>query len=98
MAVKHRGRVMVNDMLVPEGTVSNVVAFLRSAAGEKGVALVAHEPILSAVAAALTGRVRYPALRKAEALRIRMPDGGAPGPGALRWRVDGSTGRRDRLR
>ena len=45
-AVKHRGRVMVNYMLVPEGTVSNVVAFLRSAAGEKGVALVAHEPIL----------------------------------------------------
>ena len=89
---------MVSDMLVPEGAVSKVVAFLRSAAGEKGVALVAHEPILSALAAALTGRARYPALRKAEALRIRMPDGGAPGPGALRWRVDGSTGRRDRLR
>ena len=61
------------------------------------MALVAHEPILSAVAAALTGRPRYPALRKAEALRIRMPDGGS-GTGQLRWRVDGSTGRRDRLR
>ena len=33
---------------------------------------MAHEPILSAVAAALTRKGRYPALRKAEALRIRL--------------------------
>jgi phosphohistidine phosphatase len=96
-AVKYRRRVTVSDVLVPEGAVSKVIAFLRTAAAETGVALVAHEPILSAIAAALTGRPRYPALRKAEALRIRMPDG-IPGAGQLRWRIDGATGRRDRLR
>ncbi len=96
-AVKYRRRVMATDVLVPEGAVSKVIAFLRTVSAETGVALVAHEPILSAIAAALTGRPRYPALRKAEALRIRMPEGGA-GTGQLRWRVDGSTGRRDRLR
>ena len=52
------------------------------------MALVAHEPILSAVAAALTHKPRYPALRKAEALRIRLPDGPG-GAGSLRWRIDG---------
>ena len=96
-AVNYRGRVMASDVLLPEGAVSRVVAFLKTAAGEKGVALVAHEPILSALAAALTERARYPTLRKAEAIRIRLPDG-APGPGPLRWRVDGGTGRRARLR
>jgi phosphohistidine phosphatase len=96
-AVKYRRRVMASDLLLPEGPVSKVVAFLRSAAGENGVALVAHEPILSALVAALTDRARYPALRKAEALRIRLPEG-ATGTGQLRWRVDGATGRRDRLR
>ena len=96
-AVKYRRRVLANDVLVPEAAVAKVVAFLRTVSAESGVALVAHEPILSAVAAALTGRPRYPALRKAEALRIRLPDG-APGPGELRWRVDGATGRRSRLR
>jgi phosphohistidine phosphatase len=96
-AVNYRRRVMASDVLLPEAAVSRVVAFLRTAAGEKGVALVAHEPILSALAAALTGRARYPALRKAEALRIRLPDA-ASGAGELRWRIDGGTGRRERLR
>jgi phosphohistidine phosphatase len=96
-AVRYRRRVTVSDLLVPEGAVSKVIAFLRTASAENGVALIAHEPILSAIAAALTGRPRYPALRKAEALRIRMPDG-VPGTGQLRWRVDGATGHRDRLR
>ena len=96
-AVKYRRRVIASDVLVPEAAVSKVVAFLRTVSAETGVALVAHEPILSAVAAALTGRPRYPALRKAEALRIRMPDGVA-GTGQLRWRVDGASGRRDRPR
>ena len=58
---------------------------------------MAHEPILSAVAAALTRKSRYPALRKAEALRIRLPDG-PEAAGALRWRIDGGTGKRERLR
>jgi phosphohistidine phosphatase len=96
-AVKYRGRVIASDILIPDAPVSRVVAFLRTAAAEKGIALVAHEPILSALAAALTERARHPALRKAEALRIRMPDG-AMGAGTLRWRIDGGTGRRERLR
>ena len=77
-----------------KGAAGDVVALLANMANmtkpadARSVALVAHEPILSAIAAALTGKSRYPALRKAEALRIRLPDG--PGtPGTLRWRVDG---------
>ena len=71
--------------------------FLRPLAGEDSIALVAHEPILSALAAALLGSLRYPALRKAEALRLRLPEG-RDGPGELRWRIDPDTGRRESLR
>ena len=96
-AVGYRGRMPATDLLEPEGAASEVVAFLETVADEKSVALVAHEPILSAVAAALTQKARYPALRKAEALRIRL-SGDAEGAGSLRWRVDGGTGKRERLR
>jgi len=98
-ATDYRGRMAATDLLVPEGAPGDVVALLskldKSAA--KSVALVAHEPILSAIAAALTGKSRYPALRKAEALRIRQPEGPAT-TGSLRWRVDGGSGKRERLR
>ena len=98
-ATDYRGRMAATDLLVPEGAPGDVVALLskldKSAA--KSVALVAHEPILSAIAAALTGKSRYPALRKAEALRIRLPEGPAT-TGSLRWRVDGGSGKRERLR
>jgi len=96
-ATEFRGRMPATDVLVPEASAGDVVAFLAKIADEKSVALVAHEPILSAVAAALTRKGRYPALRKAEALRIRLPDGPEAG-GSLRWRVDGGTGKRERLR
>jgi hypothetical protein len=59
------------------------------------VALVAHEPILSGVAAALIHEPRYAPLRKAEALRIRLP-GGPGAKGVPRWRID-PQGRRERL-
>ena len=96
-AVGYRGRMPASELLEPEAAALDVVAYLRTVADEKSVALVAHEPILSAVAAALTHKPRYPALRKAEALRIRLPNG--PGAaGALRWRVDGTRGARERLR
>jgi phosphohistidine phosphatase len=103
----YRDRIAVTDLLVPEGTVSRVVGFLRStgrerATGREGeregtpsIALVAHEPILSALAAALTGKARHPPLRKTEALRIRMGSG-PDAKGTLRWRVDAS-GRREQL-
>jgi len=97
-AVGYRGRMPASDLLEPEAAASDVVAFLRTVADEKSVALVAHEPILSAVAAALTHRPRYPALRKAEALRIRLPQGPGGAAGELRWRVDGTRGTRERLR
>jgi phosphohistidine phosphatase len=94
-ATEYRGRMPATDLLQPEASAADVVAFLATLGHERSVALVAHEPILSAVAAALTGKGRYPALRKAEALRIRLSDGQG---GALRWRVDGGTGKRERLR
>jgi phosphohistidine phosphatase len=101
--IGYRDRIAVTDLLVPEGTASRVVGFLRSffrstgrqLEGTPSIALVAHEPILSAVAAALIGRTRHPQLRKTEALRIRIgndPDG----KGILRWRVD-ARGRREQL-
>jgi phosphohistidine phosphatase len=92
-AVGYGGRVLVSEAIVPEGRVSRAVALLSSLAAEESVALVAHEPILSGLAGALLGTDRFPALRKAEAVRLRLPDG--PGkPGQLRWRIDPDTGRR----
>ena len=98
----YRDRIAVTELLVPEGAASRVVGFLRSFVGPTGrplegapsIALVAHEPILSAVAAALIGKTRHPPLRKTEALRIRI--GGPDGRGLLRWRID-ARGRRERL-
>ena len=99
----YRERIGVTELLVPEGTASQVVVFLRSflrstgrqLEGTPSIALVAHEPILSAVAAALIGRARHPPLRKTEALRIRI--GNDPEEkGILRWRVD-ARGRREQL-
>jgi phosphohistidine phosphatase len=96
-AMELRARVIVNDVLVPEGQPHNVVALLGSLteAQGKSVALVAHEPILSRVGALLLGTSRFPALRKGEAVRIRLPQGTAQ-PGAVRWRIDPETGRRHR--
>jgi len=97
--IVYRERIAVSDLLVPEGAASQVLTFLKSTArhleGTPSIALVAHEPILSAVAAALIGKPRYPPLRKAEALRIRLGDD-PRGTGVLRWRVDGR-GHREQL-
>jgi phosphohistidine phosphatase len=102
--IGYRDRVTVSDLLVPEGEPARVVAFLRSTGRQledaPSIALVAHEPILSAVAAALLGKARYPPLRKTEALRIRIGGAAASaaldGKGILRWRVD-ARGRREQL-
>jgi phosphohistidine phosphatase len=91
------GRLTVNEALVPEARVSQAVALLSSLAAEASVAsvaFVAHEPILSSLAGELLGRARFAALRKGEALRLRLPAGpGKPG-GELRWRIDPDTGDR----
>jgi phosphohistidine phosphatase len=97
--IGYRDRIAVTELLVPDATASRLIGFLRSTGreleGVPSIALVAHEPILSALAAALTGKVRHPPLRKTEALRIRF-GGGHDGPGTLRWRID-ARGRREQL-
>jgi len=91
-----RVRVTISDSLVPEARPGGSVAMLASLTHAKSVALVAHEPILSRLAAALLGVARYAPLKKSEALRIRLADG-PERPGMLRWRIDPHTGRRKRL-
>ena len=88
------GRVVISEALVPEGRVSQAVAWLATLEHEDSVALVAHEPILSSLAGALLGVERFPALRKGEALRLRLPQGTGE-PGELRWRIDPETGSRE---
>jgi phosphohistidine phosphatase len=92
--VGYDGRLLVNEALVPDGRVSRLVTLLASLSMDDSVALVAHEPILSALAGQLLGQDRFPALRKAEVLRLRLPEG--PGhPAELRWRIDPDTGSRE---
>jgi phosphohistidine phosphatase len=95
-AMGERVRVTVSDSLVPEGPPAAAVALLRALAQAKTIALVAHEPILSRLAGELLGVAKLAPLRKAEALRLRLPDG-PERPGVLRWRIDPHTGRRKRL-
>jgi phosphohistidine phosphatase len=102
-AVDYRERVEVSELLVPEGAASRVLGLLtalgktvgRGGLENRSIALVAHEPILSTVAAALTRRPRHPPLHKAEALRIRVADD-LGSEGIPRWRID-ARGRRERL-
>jgi phosphohistidine phosphatase len=106
-AVDYRARVEVSDLLIPEAAASRVLGLLTALGNPIGktvgrgdhenrsIALVAHEPILSAVAAALIRQPRHPPLHKAEALRIRVADDLGT-EGILRWRID-ARGRRERL-
>jgi phosphohistidine phosphatase len=95
--VGYRGRVTISDRLVPDAFPGGVIALLTALAaeGKKSVALVAHEPILSRVGALLLQLGRVAGLRKAEAVRIRLP-GGLDARGVFRWRIDPETGRRRR--
>jgi phosphohistidine phosphatase len=92
--VGYDGRILVSEAVLPEARVSQAVALLTSLADEDSVAVVAHEPILSSLAGALLGDGRFPALRKGEAVRVRLP-GGPAKPGDLRWRIDPETGTRE---
>ena len=91
----YRGRVTISDRLVPDAFPAGVISVIAAlnSEGKKSIALVAHEPILSRVAAMLLQLGRFPALRKGEAVRIRLP-GGVEARGVLRWRIDPETGRR----
>jgi phosphohistidine phosphatase len=90
-AMDYRRVIMVTRVLIPDGDPHQIVELLRACGDVASVALVAHEPILSAGAAVLLGVRDFPALRKAEAIRIRLTDG-VDRPGQLRWRIDPATG------
>jgi phosphohistidine phosphatase len=95
-ALDYRKRIVVTALLTPEAAPARAASFLAGLAGERSVALVAHEPILSTLAATLLRVPRHQPLRKSEALRLRLPDGG-DGRAVARWRIDPETGRRERL-
>ena len=97
-AVGYRGRdACRSDAADPGGRRPGGGRLLASLADEKSVALVAHEPILSALAAALVAQAAPP---------VAAQGGGAAHPAArrcrggarasLRWRIDPATGRRER--
>lgn len=92
--IGYGARLVVSEALVPEAPVKEALGLLRSLASEDSVALVAHEPILSTLAGELTGKARYPSLRKAEVVRFKLADG-AGGVAELRWRIDPDTGARE---
>jgi phosphohistidine phosphatase len=101
-ATGYRGRVTITRALEPEAPAAAVVELLGTVDDAKSIALVAHEPILSRVAALLTGAKSFPALRKSEVLRIRLSDEAGSesaanaGRGVVRWRIDPDTGKRHR--
>jgi phosphohistidine phosphatase len=98
-ATGYRGRVTITRTLEPEAPAAAVLELLGTIDDTRSIALVAHEPILSRVAALLTGEKSFPALRKSEVLRIRLSEedgGSASAGGVVRWRIDPDTGKRHR--
>jgi phosphohistidine phosphatase len=92
--VGYGGRLLVSEAIVPEARVAEAVELVRSLTKEDSIALVAHEPILSSLAGELLGQARFPGLRKAEALRLKISPK-LDGPGEVRWRIDPETGTRE---
>jgi phosphohistidine phosphatase len=70
--------VEILPQLAPDGAVRDVVAKVRALPADAEVMLVGHEPSISAIAALLANQSDFPALGKAEA--VRLDDG------AVRWR------------
>lgn len=68
--------------LAPGGDVRGVAARVHELAPDAVVLVVGHEPGISGLGAVLTGRPDFPALRKAQA--VRLDD--EPGRMTLRWR------------
>ncbi|MFN0245518.1 MAG: phosphohistidine phosphatase SixA [Kofleriaceae bacterium] len=64
--------------LAPDGAVRDVVAKVRALPADAEVMLVGHEPSISAIAALLVNQPDFPALAKAEAVRLDQ--------GVVRWR------------
>lgn len=70
--------VEVMPALAPDGAPREVVAKVRALPADAEVMLVGHEPAISAIAALLSNQSDFPALAKAEA--VRLDDG------VMRWR------------
>ena len=92
-ATGYRRAILATRLLIPDAEPTGVRELLAQQTGVRSVALVAHEPILSAACAALLGFASVPALKKAEAIRIRLPDD-ITQPGQFRWRIDPVSGKR----
>ncbi len=82
--LRHPGEVVIDPVLVPEGSPREVRRFLGELDAEADVALVAHEPILSSTLGLLLGKAFSRGLRKSEAIRVRLPTG-LEGGAELRW-------------
>jgi phosphohistidine phosphatase len=70
--------VEVLPALAPDGNLRDVIARVRAQPADAEVMLVGHEPSISAIAALLVKQTDFPALGKAEAVRVD--------DGAVRWR------------
>lgn len=92
-ATGYRQAILATRVLIPDADATGVRELLVQQGDFKSVALVAHEPILSAACALLLGLPGVPALKKAEAIRIRLPDDPTQ-PGRFRWRIDPASGKR----
>ncbi len=81
------GRVVEQKLLAPEGDKRALIAWLRRRPPRSTVALVGHEPDLSALASLLVsgnGRPRI-ALKKGACCLIEFSQGAAAGKGMLLW-------------
>ena len=77
-AIGGDGNVEVMPQLAPDGSARDVVAKVQALPPDAEVMLVGHEPSISAIAGLLTGQSDFPALAKAEAVRLDN--------GSVRWR------------
>jgi len=82
------GTVVVDDALTPDEPAQGVRDLLVRYTGHRHVVLVAHEPILSAACALLTGQP-VAGLRRAEILSMRMSAGADVRAGQFKIRFRG---------
>jgi phosphohistidine phosphatase len=90
-AVGYGREVIVERALTPAAAPRGAIDLVHALRGRPRILLVAHEPILSAVASLLLGR-RFRPLAKAEAVRIRLDDGPQK-PGVFRWSMSPDKGK-----
>jgi phosphohistidine phosphatase len=89
----YRRAIVVTRALIPDADATAIRELLAENGHATSVALVSHEPILSTTCALLLGVDAVPALKKSEAIRIRLADD-LSAAGRFRWRIDPTTGKR----